>query len=253
MAVAVQQLAGHLFHLIDRLHHMHRDADGARLIRNGACDSLADPPCGVCGKFEALGMVKLFHGLDKAQVALLDKVQKLHAAAHIAFGNGDHKTQVRLGQALLRLFALRAACLYLQRQIDLLFRREQRHASNLLQVHLDRIVDVDSLGGQRTLQHVHSVLRQREFLHVGVRFVHDLDVVRIQCLIELIHKLHFKADFLQRVVDFLRRHLLVALAQLHKVHDDVLFFSHVVYSLLYSCDSAARPRIACAALCFFIL
>ena len=51
-------------------------------------------------------MVEFLHRLDEAQVALLDEVQELHAAAHIPLGDGHHQTQVCLGQALLGLFAL---------------------------------------------------------------------------------------------------------------------------------------------------
>ncbi|MPN25063.1 hypothetical protein SDC9_172470 [bioreactor metagenome] len=43
---------------------MHRDADGAGLVRDGPGDGLTNPPGGVGGEFEALGAVKLFNGLD---------------------------------------------------------------------------------------------------------------------------------------------------------------------------------------------
>ncbi len=80
---------------------MHRDADGARLVSDGAGDGLADPPGGVGGKLEALAEVELLHRLDQPQVALLDQVQEEHAAAHIALGDGHHQAQVGLRQLVL--------------------------------------------------------------------------------------------------------------------------------------------------------
>ena len=109
----MQQLAGDLLDLVDGLDHMHRDADGAGLVGDGAGDGLTDPPRGVGGELEALGVVELFHSLDQAQVALLDQIQELHAAAHIALGDGDDQTQVGLAQALFG-FSPSAAGLNLQ-------------------------------------------------------------------------------------------------------------------------------------------
>src|SRR5918992_1933368 len=40
--------------LVDRLDHVHRDADGAGLVGDGPGDGLADPPGGVGGELEAL-------------------------------------------------------------------------------------------------------------------------------------------------------------------------------------------------------
>src|SRR3712207_8270660 len=45
-------------HLVDGLDHVHRDADGAGLIRDGPGDRLADPPRGVGRELEALGVVE---------------------------------------------------------------------------------------------------------------------------------------------------------------------------------------------------
>ena len=67
-----------------------------RLVGDGARNGLADPPGGVGGKFVALAVVKLFHGLDQPQVAFLNQIQEQHAAAHIALGNGDDQAQIRL-------------------------------------------------------------------------------------------------------------------------------------------------------------
>ena len=71
-------------------------------------------------------MVKLFDSLDQAQVAFLDQIQELHAAAHIALGDGDDQTQVGLAQALLGLLAIGAAGLNFQCQLGFLLGGQQR-------------------------------------------------------------------------------------------------------------------------------
>ena len=43
-AKLLQQLPGYPDQLVDRLYHVHRNPDRTRLIRNGPCNRLADPP-----------------------------------------------------------------------------------------------------------------------------------------------------------------------------------------------------------------
>ena len=81
-----QKLALEAHERVDGLHHVHGDADGARLVRDGARDGLADPPGGVRGELEALRVVELLHRADEAEVAFLDEVQEQHAASHVALG-----------------------------------------------------------------------------------------------------------------------------------------------------------------------
>ena len=87
--------------LVDGLDHVHRDADGAGLVCDGAGDRLADPPGCIGGELEALGVVELLNCADEAQVAFLDEVEEEHAAAHIALGDGDHQAQVGLDEGVL--------------------------------------------------------------------------------------------------------------------------------------------------------
>ena len=75
VAVFVQKLAADLFDLVDGFYHVHRDADGSGLVGDGTGDGLANPPGSIGGKFKALGVVKLFHCLDKAQISFLDQVK----------------------------------------------------------------------------------------------------------------------------------------------------------------------------------
>src|ERR1039458_5685176 len=54
--------------LVDGFDHVHRDADGARLIGDGAGDRLPDPPRGVGGKFVAAAVFELVDGFHQADV-----------------------------------------------------------------------------------------------------------------------------------------------------------------------------------------
>ena len=162
-AELLEQLALDAHELVDGLHHVHGDADGAGLVGDGARDGLADPPGGVRRELEALRVVELLHRADEAEVALLDEVEEQHAAAHVALGDGHDEAQVRLDELLLgvdahlldaaeaallaaleldalvlgavQLLGGRHAGLYLHGQVDLLRGGEQRNLADLLQVH----------------------------------------------------------------------------------------------------------------------
>ena len=118
-------------------------------------------------------MVEFLHGLDQAQVALLDQVQEQHAPAHIALGDGHHQTQVGLDQLFFGFFPglqLRLGLgqlligqgqlpgLHLGQpllggvpgghgggQPDLLVAGQQGHLADLLQIHAHRVVDVEAI------------------------------------------------------------------------------------------------------------
>src|SRR5699024_8187517 len=99
----LKQLAGDADDLVYGLDHVHRYAYGSRLVSYSAGDGLAYPPGRVGRELVALGVVELLDGLDEAEVALLDEVEKQHAAADIALRYRDDKAQVGLGHALLGL------------------------------------------------------------------------------------------------------------------------------------------------------
>ena len=92
--------------LVDGLDHVHRDADGAGLVGDGAGDGLADPPRGVGRELVAALVLELVHRLHQADVALLDQVQELQAAVRVLLGDRDHQAQVGLDQLLLGLLGL---------------------------------------------------------------------------------------------------------------------------------------------------
>ena len=194
MAQLLEKLAGDADGLVDGLHHVHGDADGAGLVRDGAGDGLADPPGGVGGELVALGVVKLLHRLNEAQVALLNQVQQHHAPAHIAPGDGHHQTEVGLGHAALGLLISGGDP---HRQLHLLLRGQQRHLADLLQVHPHRVVGEEVVGQGLGLAELllgdlldlGQVLRLRQHIVDGGQQVGPGDVnvhaVGLQRLVEL--------------------------------------------------------------------
>src|ERR1019366_4975631 len=137
--------------LVDGLHHVHRDPDGARLVGDGPRDGLPDPPSGVGRELEPLVVVELLDGPDQPHVAFLDQIQEGHASADVLLGNADHKPQVGLGEGVLGLLV---ALLDQLRVGDLLLSAEERHPTDLLEVHAHRVVKrhgVDGLGGGHQL------------------------------------------------------------------------------------------------------
>jgi hypothetical protein len=97
----LDHLPGDAVELVDGLDHVHRDADGARLVGDGAGDGLANPPGGVGRELVAAAVFELVHRLHQADVALLDQVQELQAAVGVLLGDGDHQAQVGLDHLLL--------------------------------------------------------------------------------------------------------------------------------------------------------
>ena len=238
MAVLMQQLAGDLLDLVDGLDHMHRDADGAGLVGNGAGDGLTDPPRCVGRELEALGVVELFHSLDQAQVTLLDQVQELHAAADVTLGDGNDQTQVGFAQALFGFLALGAAGLNFQGQVDLLLGGQQGHAADLFQVDLDGVVDGNAVGIQGVVEVVGAFLSgaaQQAGVHIADGVIIDnLDTVALQFLVELFHLLHVQdvTALLHRVADLAVGQLAGTAAGLDQAADRIFLFCHK-YVLLW--------------------
>ena len=122
---------------------MYGNADRSGLIRNSACDGLANPPGRICAELEALRIIEFIDGLNKSQITFLDQIEKLHAASEVTLGNGNNETKVRLDQHILGVLISdkHALC-----KILLLVRGQKRYFSDLLQVHTNRIVKTDSLA-----------------------------------------------------------------------------------------------------------
>src|SRR5512146_3062224 len=94
----LHQVAGRANELIDRFDHVYRDADRPRLVRDGACDRLTNPPGRIGAELIAALVFKLVDRLHQADVALLDQIQELQAAVGIFLGDADDETEVRFHQ-----------------------------------------------------------------------------------------------------------------------------------------------------------
>ena len=87
--------------LVDRLHHVHRDADGARLVGDRPGDRLADPPRRVGRELVAALVLELLDRAHQADVPFLDQVEELQPAVQVALGDRHDEPQIGLDQLLL--------------------------------------------------------------------------------------------------------------------------------------------------------
>ena len=131
----LHQVALRAHQLVDRLDHVHGDADRARLIGDRARDRLADPPGGVGRELVAALVLELVHGLHQADVALLDQVEELQPAVRVLLRDRDDQAQVRLDQLALRL--VRALGGLVQR-VERLAQLVARHAQVALELRRPR-------------------------------------------------------------------------------------------------------------------
>ena len=188
---------------------MHGNADGARLIGDGTGDGLTDPPRRVRRELEALLVVELLHRLHEAEIALLDEVEKEHPAADIPLGNGDDKAQVGLREALFRRLV---PLLHPTGELDLLVPRKQGHPADVLQIHLDGIVEPDIRE---------SLFKQ---LLVPLVLVEDLDARLGQRLIDLLDLVGAEIVLFQDVAEGVRRNAPLHLIRRDQPVDDLLYF-----------------------------
>ena len=83
----LEHLARGAHDLVDGLDHVHRNADGARLVGDRACDRLPDPPSGIGRKLVAAAILELIDRLHQPDIAFLDQVEELQAAVGVFVGN----------------------------------------------------------------------------------------------------------------------------------------------------------------------
>ena len=81
----LQHLARYAVELVDRLDHMDRNTDSARLVSNRARDGLANPPRGIGGELIAAAIFKFINRLHQANIALLNEIKELQAAVGVLF------------------------------------------------------------------------------------------------------------------------------------------------------------------------
>src|SRR3546814_8055953 len=98
----LQELTAAPHQLVDRLDHVNRDADRARLIGDRAGDRLANPPGRIGAELVAAAIFELVDRLHQADVAFLDQVEELQPAVGVFLGDRDDEAQIRLDHFLLR-------------------------------------------------------------------------------------------------------------------------------------------------------
>ena len=187
-------------HTVDRLDHVHRNADRTRLVGDGAGDGLPDPPGRIGGEFIALCIVEFFNSLHQAQIALLDEIEKLHPPAHVALCDRHDETQIGLRHTLACVLV---ALGHFFRDLLLLLRRQELDAADLLEVHPHRVVQlgVFHVLGQR-LRLVQ--IRGQALVLDGLHFT-ERGVVHISCADEVQHvgDVDLDAGLLKNVIEAL--------------------------------------------------
>jgi hypothetical protein len=141
--------------------HVHRDANGARLIGERTHDRLPDPPDAVRREAQAPLGLELLHRAEETEVPLLDQVGQRQPAVQVAPRDLHHEPQVRLDEMGLRglVAGPRPA-----REVRFLIAREELDARDLLQVYrevraarLARLVT--DLGVFRVDEHLDGLVR----------------------------------------------------------------------------------------------
>src|SRR6267378_2223419 len=100
-AVLLNEPPAYAHELVDRLHHVHRNADRTSLVRNSTRYRLADPPCCIGAELEALAVIELLDGANKADITFLDEIQERHPTPNVLLGNADDEAEVGFSQTLL--------------------------------------------------------------------------------------------------------------------------------------------------------
>jgi hypothetical protein len=165
-----------------------RQLDRARLGVHPALDGLADPPRRVGREAVAAAPVELLDGADEAEDALLDQVQQRQLGALILLRDRDDQPQVGVDHPLL---GVEVAALDGARELDLLVRRQQPVAADLVEEQLQRV------GRDRGERHV--VDRRR--LGVAPAVVAQLDVAGLELLVELPDVVVLELECLCQLVD----------------------------------------------------
>ena len=101
LAALLDRGLGDLLEPVDGLGQMDRDADRPALVGDGPGDRLADPPGRVGRELVAAPVVELLGGPHQADVAFLDEVEELEAAALVLLGDGDDQPQVGRNEVAL--------------------------------------------------------------------------------------------------------------------------------------------------------
>src|SRR5690242_18343184 len=88
------ELAGGAQELVHTLVHVNGNANGARLIGDGARDGLANPPSSVGRELVAAAVFELVGGAHETDVAFLDQIEQVEAAVDVLLGDGNDQAQI---------------------------------------------------------------------------------------------------------------------------------------------------------------
>ena len=153
-------------------HEVDRQLDRARLGVHPALDGLADPPRRVGREAVAAAPVELLDRADQPEDALLDQVEQRQLGALVLLRDRDDEPQVRVDHAVL---GGEVAALDALGEVDLLGRRQQPVAADLVEEELQRVGrDGRELRRRRPAP--------RRVLAAAV--VAQLDAARVQLLVE---------------------------------------------------------------------
>ena len=70
------------------------DADGATLVCDCACYSLADPPRGISTEFMTAAIVEFFSGPDETDITFLDQIEEWNPAPHVFLCDANYQTRI---------------------------------------------------------------------------------------------------------------------------------------------------------------
>src|SRR5215469_13862244 len=135
-AQLLDQLTGRADEFVDRLDHVHRDADRSCLVRNRARNRLAYPPRRVRRELVAAAVLEFVHRLHQADVAFLNQVEKLQSAVGVLLRDRHNESEVRLDQLALRLLGVHVALDHLALGALQLRNRDTRIDLDLLEIDL---------------------------------------------------------------------------------------------------------------------
>src|SRR3954454_6487868 len=209
-AELLDELALDVHDLVELLDHVDRDADRAALVGDRARHGLANPPRRVRRELVAAPVVELLDRADQPERPLLDEVEERQPAAQVALGDRDDEAQVGLDH--LRLSG-HVAALDALGEVDLLLRRQERHAPDRAQVEAQRVeARLDREVDLRLLRRLAAGLLARlggrlDLVHLGGRRLavgaDHVDALLVQVLMELLDLLLGDLDLLEGGRDLL--------------------------------------------------
>src|SRR5208282_3563567 len=82
------------------LDHVDRNANGARLVGNGAGQRLANPPHRIGGKLIAAAILEFLDPLKQAKITLLNQIEQRLPPVDVFLSDGDHEAQIGFGHVI---------------------------------------------------------------------------------------------------------------------------------------------------------